>query len=88
MNITDVRVRLIQKEDSKLKAVASITIDNAFAIHDIKVVDGTEGCFVAMPSRKASDGEYRDIAHPINAEARAELIDVILKAYNEELAKA
>ena len=88
MNITDVRVRLIQKEDSKLKAVASITIDNAFAIHDIKVVDGTEGCFVAMPSRKASDGEYRDIAHPINAEARAELIDAILKAYNEELAKA
>ena len=88
MNITDVRVRLIQKEDSNLKAVASITIDNAIAIHDIKIVDGNEGCFVAMPSRKASDGEYRDIAHPINAEARAELIDVIIKAYNEELAKA
>lgn len=88
MNITDVRVRLIQKEDSKLKAVASITIDNAIAIHDIKIVDGNEGCFVAMPSRKASDGEYRDIAHPINAEARAELIDIIIKAYNEELAKA
>ena len=88
MNITDVRVRLIQKEDSKLKAVASITIDNAIAIHDIKIVDGNEGCFVAMPSRKSSDGEYRDIAHPINAEARAELIDVIIKAYNEELAKA
>lgn len=88
MNITDVRVRLIQKDDSKLKAVASITIDNAIAIHDIKIVEGTDGCFVAMPSRKANDGEYRDIAHPINAEARAELIDIILKAYNEELAKA
>ena len=88
MNITDVRVRLITKEDSKLKAVASITIDNAIAIHDIKIVEGTEGCFVAMPSRKTGEGEYRDIAHPINAEARAELLDLVLKAYNEELAKA
>ena len=88
MNITDVRVRLITKEDSKLKAVASITIDNAIAIHDIKIVEGAEGCFVAMPSRKTGEGEYRDIAHPINAEARAELLDLVLKAYNEELAKA
>lgn len=87
MNITDVRVRLITKEDSKLKALVSITIDNAIAIHDIKVVEGSEGCFIAMPSRKTGEGEYRDIAHPINAEARAELIGLILKAYNDELAK-
>lgn len=86
MNITDVRIRLVQKEDSKLKAVASITIDNALAIHDIKIVKGSEGCFVAMPSRKAQDGEYRDIVHPINGEARAELINAILDAYNNELA--
>lgn len=85
MNITDVRVRLIQKEDSKLKAVASITLDNEFAIHDIKIVEGTEGCFVAMPSRKTADGEHRDIAHPINSETRARLIELILDAYNKEL---
>ena len=88
MNITDVRVRLIQKEDSKLKAVASITIDNAIAIHDIKIVDGNEGCFVAMPSRKTGEGEYRDIAHPINAEARTQLLQVVLDAYKAELEKA
>lgn len=88
MNITDVRVRLITKEDSKLKAVASITIDNAIAIHDIKIVEGTEGCFVAMPSRKTGEGEYRDIAHPINAEARTQLLQVVLDAYKAELEKA
>jgi len=85
MNITDVRIRKVQKEDSKLKAVASITLDNAIAIHDIKIVEGTDGCFVAMPSRKTSDGEYRDVAHPINAEARNELITTILTAYEKEL---
>ena len=88
MNISDVRVRLITKEDSKLKAVASITIDNAIAIHDIKIVEGTEGCFVAMPSRKTGEGEYRDIAHPINAEARTQLLQVVLDAYKAELEKA
>ena len=88
MNITDVRVRLITKEDSKLKAVASITIDNAIAIHDIKIVEGSEGCFVAMPSRKTGEGEYRDIAHPINAEARTQLLQVVLDAYKAELDKA
>ena len=87
MNITDVRVRLVAKEDSKLKAVASITLDNAIAIHDIKIVEGNDGCFIAMPSRKTGEGEYRDIAHPINAEARAQLIEIVLKAYNEELEK-
>lgn len=84
MNITDVRIRPVQKEDSKLKAVASVTIDNAIAIHDIKIVNGTDGCFVAMPSRKTADGEYRDIAHPISAEARAELIEAVMNAYRKE----
>lgn len=85
MNITDVRIRLIQKEDSKLKAVASITLDNAFAIHDIKIVDGAEGCFVAMPSRKIGETEHKDIAHPINAEARAQLIEAVMQAYQTAL---
>lgn len=86
MNITDVRIRMVQKEDSKLKAVASITLDDAIAIHDIKIVEGTDGCFVAMPSRKTQDGEYRDIAHPINADARNVLISAVMSAYEKELA--
>ena len=88
MNITDVRIRMVQKEDSKLKAVASITLDDAIAIHDIKIVEGSDGCFVAMPSRKTQDGEYRDIAHPINAEARNALISAVMAAYEKETANA
>ena len=88
MNITDVRIRMVQKEDSKLKAVASITLDDAIAIHDIKIVEGTDGCFVAMPSRKTQDGEYRDIAHPINADARNVLISAVMAAYEKEAANA
>ncbi len=88
MNITDVRIRMVQKEDSKLKAVASITLDDAIAIHDIKIVEGTDGCFVAMPSRKTQDGEYRDIAPPINAEARNILISAVMAAYEKETANA
>ena len=88
MNITDERIRMVQKEDSKLKAVASITLDDAIAIHDIKIVEGSDGCFVAMPSRKTQDGEYRDIAHPINAEARNALISAVMAAYEKETANA
>ena len=66
MQITDVRVRKIEKE-GKMKAIVSITLDNEFVIHDIKVIEGEKGLFIAMPSRKAADGEYRDIAHPINS---------------------
>lgn len=88
MNISDVRIRMVQKEDSKLKAVASITLDEAIAIHDIKIIEGNDGCFIAMPSRKTQDGEYRDIAHPINADARNELISAIMAAYEKELANA
>lgn len=69
MQITDVRVRM-KGNDSKMKAIASITIDDVFVIHDIKVIDGEKGMFIAMPSRKAGDGEYKDIAHPINSETR------------------
>ena len=87
MNISDVRIRLVTKDDSKLKAVASITIEDAFVIHDIKVIEGTEGCFVAMPSRKTPDGEYKDIAHPVNTETREQIIKIILSAYQKALAE-
>ncbi len=84
MIITDVRIRMVKKEDSKLKAVASITIDDCFVIHDIKIIDGTEGPFVAMPNRKTSEGEYKDIAHPIQTDTREMLVARILNAYNEK----
>ncbi len=86
MNITDVIVRLISKE-GKMKAVASITIDNVFVVHDIKIIDGANGLFIAMPSRKAQDGEYRDIVHPINQETRSFLQNLILSKYQEEVAQ-
>lgn len=80
MQITDVRVRRIEKE-GKMKAIVSITLDNEFVIHDIKVIEGEKGLFIAMPSRKAADGEYRDIAHPINSETRDLIQNVILTKY-------
>ena len=85
MQITDVRVRKVEKE-GKLKAVVSITIDDEFVVHDIKVIDGEKGLFIAMPSRKANDGEYRDIAHPINSGTREQLQELILERYHAELA--
>lgn len=87
MKITDVRVRIVKKDDSKLKGVASVTFDDCFVVHDIKVIEGTEGYFIAMPSRKTNDGEYKDIAHPINTETREELIKIILNAFEEEKAR-
>lgn len=87
MKITDIRIRLMEKDDTRLKAVASVTIDDCIAIHDIKIVDGTDGYFVSMPSRKSSRGEFRDIVHPINNEARAELTNAVMEAYKLELAK-
>lgn len=80
MNITDVRVRKISKE-GKMKAVVSVTIDDEFVVHDIKVIEGDKGLFIAMPSRRSSDGEYRDVAHPINTSTRERLQAVILEAY-------
>ncbi len=83
MKISDVRVRIVKKDDSKLKAVASITIEDCFVVHDIKVIEGTEGFFIAMPSRKTNDGEYKDIAHPINTETREALRIAILEAFED-----
>lgn len=85
MNITDVKIRLVQAENTKLKAVATITIDDCFVIHDIKIIDGTNGPFIAMPSRKTAEGDYRDVAHPINSETRNNIIDSVLNAYNQVL---
>ena len=84
MQVTDIRVRGVEKE-GKMKAVVSITIDNEFVVHDIKVIQGDKGLFIAMPSRKAADGEYRDIAHPINTETRERLQRMILEKYQESL---
>lgn len=82
MQITDVRIRKVEKE-GKMKAVVSITIDEEFVVHDIKVIEGEKGLFIAMPSRKAADGEYRDIAHPINSDTRERLQWLILEKYEE-----
>ena len=87
MQITDVRVRKVSKE-GKMKAIVSITLDDEFAIHDIKVIDGDKGLFIAMPSRKAGDGEYRDIAHPINTRMRDHIQNIILEKYKEALAQS
>ena len=84
MNITDVRIRKLSKDD-KMKAVASITIEDAFVVHDIKIIEGEKGLFVAMPSRKTAEGEYRDIAHPINFETREQVQKAILEAYAKML---
>ncbi len=87
MKITDVRIRKVAKE-GKMKAVVSITIDDEFVVHDIKVIEGEKGLFIAMPSRKASDGEYRDIAHPINSSTRDFIQTMILSKYEEVLEEA
>ena len=85
MQITDVRIRKVEKE-GKMKAVVSITIDEEFVVHDIKVIDGEKGLFIAMPSRKAADGEDRDIAHPINSDTRNKIQQIILEKYESEVA--
>ena len=84
MNITDIRIRRLEGS-GKMKAIVSITIDDEFVLHDIKVVDGEKGLFIAMPSKKTSDGEYRDIAHPIKTETRNRIQQMILDKYQEEL---
>ena len=86
MKITDVRIRRVASS-GKMKAVASITIDGVFVVHDIKVIEGEKGLFVAMPSKKTADGEYRDIAHPINTETRSMMEEMILRKYQEDLEK-
>lgn len=84
MQITDVRIRKISKE-GKMKAIVSITLDGEFVVHDIKVIEGEKGLFIAMPSRRAGDGEYRDIAHPINSETREMIQNIILERYEAVL---
>ena len=84
MHVTDVRVRRIARE-GKMRAVVSITIDNVFVVHDIKVIEGEKGLFIAMPSKKSADGEYRDIAHPINTQTRSMLEKIILDEYEKSL---
>lgn len=84
MQITDVRVRKITKE-GKMKAIVSITLDDEFVVHDIKVIEGDKGLFIAMPSKKASDGEFRDIAHPINSSTRENIQRIILDSYEKVL---
>lgn len=84
MKITDVRVRKVAKE-GKMKAIVSITIDNEFVVHDIKVIEGEKGIFIAMPSKKSTDGEYRDIAHPISSQVREKIQTEIMRRYEEVL---
>ena len=85
MNITDVRVRKVNVE-GKMRAIVSVTLDNEFVVHDIKVIEGENGLFIAMPSKKGNDGEYRDISHPINSATREKIQQLILEAYQRELA--
>ena len=83
LKITDIRIRLIPNGDSKLKAVATITIDNCFVVHDIKVLEGNQGYFVSMPSRKTPDGQYKDVAHPLNTPTREELNKAVLAEFEK-----
>ena len=86
MTITDVRVRKIASE-GKMKAIVSVTFDNEFVVHDIKVIEGQNGLFIAMPSRKTPDGEFKDIAHPINTETRESIQGAILEAYEKAVSE-
>lgn len=87
MNITDIRVRKVNSVGGKMKAVVSITFDDCFVVHDIKVIEGQDKLFIAMPSRKTPDGEFKDIAHPINISTREELEQKILAKYEEAMAE-
>lgn len=84
MRITDVRIRKIT-DDDKMKAIVSITLDNEFVVHDIKIINGNNGMFIAMPSKRLPNGEFRDVAHPLTAEAREKICDAIFKEYNRVL---
>ncbi len=83
MKITSVNVRKIEKEGSRMKGIASVLLDDSFAVHDIRIIEGDNGLFIAMPSRKTAAGGYRDIAHPINPEVRSMFEDAIIDAYNK-----
>ena len=83
MKITSINVRKIEKEGSRMKGIASVLLDDSFAVHDIRIIEGDNGLFIAMPSRKTAAGGYRDIAHPINPEVRSMFEDAIIDAYNK-----
>ena len=85
MKITSAKVRKIEQDGSRMKGIASVLLDDSFAVHDIRIIEGDNGLFIAMPSRKSADGEYRDIAHPINSETRTKIQDLILAKYEETL---
>ena len=82
MKVTDIRLRKIQT-DGRMKALVSITLDESFVVHDLRVIEGNSGLFVAMPSKRTPDGEFRDIAHPINSDMRQEIQDAVMKVYDE-----
>ena len=88
MNISEVRVSLVQKDEGKLKAVASVTIDDCFVVHDVKILEGTDDFFIAMPSKKTPDGEYKDIVHPLNTETREMLKKAVLDEFEKVRAQA
>lgn len=88
MNITEVRIRLVKKDEGKLKAVASVTFDGCFVVHDIKIIRGNEDYFIAMPTKKTPAGEYKDIVHPLNTETREELKNAILTEFEKVSAVA
>jgi len=83
MNITEVRVKKVEAENDKLKGWASVTFDNVFVVHNLKIIQGQKGLFVAMPNRKTKDGEYRDIAHPLTNEMRKSIEEAIIKEFNK-----
>jgi len=86
MNITEVRVRKAT-EEGKMKAIASVTFDDEFVVHDIRIIEGKNGLFIAMPSRRTASGKFKDIVHPINSEARAKIQEAVLNHYNEIVEK-
>ena len=88
MKISDIRIRLLSKDDTKMKATASITIENCFVIHEIRVIEGSKGMFIAMPSRKIASGEYKDICHPIDTATRQSIELQVLEAYEKAIATA
>lgn len=88
MQITDVRLKKTSNSGSKMKAVASITFDNEFVVHGIKIIDSQKGLFIAMPSREKADGQHKDIAHPINQETRKKIEDAVFKAYETDESEA
>ncbi len=86
MNITQVKVKVLKREDSKFRAVASITIDDDFVVHDLKLIEGQDGLFIVMPSKKTPDGQYRDVAHPLRTEIREQIKNAVIEEYEKDLA--